>query len=69
MKHASTDEIMAEVHAVKDALSREAGFDVVQLIAASRNRANPQPSRSMTGVVKRRSPRRVAHAKKSKLAV
>lgn len=43
MKPHTTDEIMAEVHAAKDALSREASYDVVRLIAASRARANPAP--------------------------
>ncbi len=44
MKSQSTDEIMAEVHAAKDALSREANYDVARLIAASRARAGAAPS-------------------------
>jgi hypothetical protein len=57
MKSQSTDEIMAEVHAAKDALSREANYDVKRLIAASRARAgaasSPKPANT-----KKRPPRR-----------
>jgi hypothetical protein len=64
MKAHSPDEIMAEVHAAKDKLSHEAGYDVARLIAASRAR-HPAPaalgaktrSKSKKTSVRRRSPK------------
>jgi hypothetical protein len=55
MKTQPGDEIMAEVHAVKDALSQAAGYDVVRLIAASRQRSQSKESKPVSTLLKKRA--------------
>lgn len=63
MKTMKADEILAKVHAVKDALSREAGFDVAPLVAASRHRCGNKDAPVVPAKVKK--PIRKARRQKS----